>query len=91
MREKIEVLHKKALQMISFLDPHEASSALFKEWKILKIKDMVDIQICLLVHSFLKEKLSKLFENFFQKCSDIQIYPTRFSSSEFYTCHLLKV
>ena len=60
----------------------EPSSPLFKEWKILKIKDIVDMQNCLLVHSFLKGKLPKSFEIFFQKCSDIHINPTRFSSSE---------
>ena len=51
-----------------------------KEWNILEIKD---IQNCLLVYSFLKGKLPKSFENFFQQCSDIHINPTRFSSSEF--------
>ena len=43
---------------------------------------IVDIQNYLIVHSFLKGKLPKSFENFFQKCSDIHISPTRFSSSE---------
>ena len=82
IREKIEILQKKALRIMSFSDSREPSSPLFKEWKILKIKDIVDMQNCLLVHSFLKGKLPKSFENFFQKCSDIHINPTRFSSSE---------
>ena len=75
--------------MCTFLDPYknnrlrrEASSPLFKKWKILKIKDIVDMQKCLLVHSFLKGTLPKSFKNFFQKCSNIHINPTRFSSSE---------
>ena len=50
-----------------------------KEWNILEIKD---IQNWLHVYSFLKGKLPKSFESFFQKCSDIHINPTRFSSSE---------
>ena len=42
---------------------------LFKEWKIPKIKDIVDMQNCLLAHSFLRGKLLNSFENFFQKCT----------------------
>ena len=67
---------------MTFSNLCEPSLPLFKEWKILKIKDIVDMQNCLLVHSFLKGKLPKSFENFFQKCSNIHINPTRLSSSE---------
>ena len=78
----MEVLQKKALRTMCFSDPRQPSSPLFKNWKIFKIKDIVDIQNYLIVHSFLKGKLPKSFENFFQKCSDIHINPTRFSSSD---------
>ena len=82
IRDKIEILQKKALRIMSFSDLREPSSPLFKKWKILKIKDIVNTQNCVLVHSFLKGKLPKSFENFFQKCSEIHINPTRLSSSE---------
>ena len=52
IRDKIQKLQKKALQVLSFSELHEPSSALFKKWKILKIKDMVEIQNCLFVNSF---------------------------------------
>ena len=55
---------------------------LFKEWKILKIKDIVEIQNCLLSYSFLKEKLPKYFDNFLQRCIDIQPNQSRFNRSE---------
>ena len=67
---------------MSFSDFKEPSSPLFKEWKILKIKDIVEIQNCLLSYSFLKGKLPKSFDNFFLRCSDIHSNPTRFSRSE---------
>ena len=67
---------------MSFSDFKEPSSPLFKEWKILKIKDIVEIQNCLLSYSFLKGKLPKSFDNFLQRCSDIHSNPTRFSRSE---------
>ena len=40
------------------------------------------MQNCLLVHSFLKGKLPKSFENVFQKSSDVHVKPTGFSRSE---------
>ena len=40
------------------------------------------MQNCLLVRSFLKGKLPKSIENFFQKSIDVHVKPTRFSSSE---------
>ena len=82
IREKVEKLQKKALRIMSFSDFKEPSSPLFKEWKILKIKDIVEIQNCLLSYSFLKGKLPKSFDNFLQRCSDIHSNSTRFSRSE---------
>ena len=79
IKDKLE-RYKKALRIISFSDLRESSSHLFKEWK--KVKDVVEIQICLFVHSFLKGKLPESFENTFQKCNTIHANPTRFISSD---------
>ena len=79
---EIRVTSKKALRLMSFSDFKEPSSPLFKEWKILKIKDIVEAQNCLLSYSFLKGKLPKSFDNFFQKSSDIHSNPTRYRRSE---------
>ena len=43
VREKLEKLQKKALRIMSFSDFKEPSSPLFKEWRILKIKDIIEI------------------------------------------------
>ena len=82
IKDKIQKLQKKALRMMSFSELHESSSPLFKKWKILKIEDIVEIQKCVFVHSFLKGKLPKSFENFFIRCSDVHTNPTRFSNAE---------
>ena len=67
-------LQKKALWFMSFSDLREPSSPLFKEWKILKTKDMlVEIQNCLYVHSFSEGKQPKSFEKIFQKCNNIHV------------------
>ena len=52
IKEKIEQLQKKALRMFSFSDFRAHSSPLFKKWKILKMKYIVDMENCLLSHSF---------------------------------------
>ena len=65
IKDKIEKLQKKALQLMSFSDLHEPYSPLFKESKILKIKDIAEIENCLLVHDFLEGKLPQSFENYF--------------------------
>ena len=67
---------------MSFSDLEESSSLLFKRWKILKIKVIVDLQNSLLCHSFLNGKLPTSFKTFFQRCSDIHYAPTRLSKSE---------
>ena len=58
-------------------------SNLFIKWGILKMRDIVDIQNCLLSHSFLNNNLPKSFEIFSPKCSDIHSTPTRSSMPEY--------
>ena len=81
-REKVDKLQKKALRIMSFKDFREPSSPLFKDWKILKMRDLVEMQNCLLSYSFLKGNLPESFEHFFQKCSEIHSIPTRLNNSE---------
>ena len=57
----------KALQIISFSEFWAYSSPLFKKWRMLKLKDIVDMQNCLLSHSFPNDELPKSFLNFFSK------------------------
>ena len=51
IREKGEKLQKKALRIMYFSDFKNPSSSLCKEWKVLKIKDIIEIQNCLLLIS----------------------------------------
>ena len=61
IKDKIEKLQKRAFRIISIAD-FWAPSLLLKEWKILKMRDIVEIQNTLLVHSYLRGKLPKSFE-----------------------------
>ena len=86
-------LQKKALRIISksFSDLREPSSPLFKEWKILKIKDIVEIQNCLFLHLFLKRKLPKSFETFFRNVIPYMLIPLESVAQIAYICRALKV
>ena len=70
--------------IISFSYFQAHSSPFFRKWRILKIRDIVDMQRCLLRHSFLKDELPKSCEIIFKKCSDIYSSPTKSSMSEFF-------
>ena len=79
---KKKIRNYRKLRIISFSDFRDSSPPLLKEWIIHKISDIVELQNCLLCHSFLKGKLPTFFESFFQSCSDVHNAPTRFSKSE---------
>ena len=66
IKDRIKKLQKKTLGVIFFADFQARSSPLFTKWKILKIKDLVEMQNILLVHSFLKGELPKSFGIFSQ-------------------------
>ena len=64
--QKIIKLQKKALRIISFSEFRAHTSPLFKEHKILKFQDHIELENCLLIHDFLKNKLPQSFNNYFQ-------------------------
>ena len=66
--DKISIIQKNALRIISFSDP------LFKK---LKIKDNITLQNCLLVHDFINNKLPKSFKNTFNKLKDFHTLNTK--------------
>ena len=79
---RIKSKNYRKLRIISFSDFRDSSPPRLKEWIMHKISDIVELQNCLLCHSFLKGKLPTFFESFFQSCSDVHNAPTRFSKSE---------
>ena len=81
MQKKITVLQKKAIRIMSFADFNAHTSELFKQWEIIKMNDLVDIQNCVLSHSFINETLPESFKNFFEMCEDIYDFETRSSES----------
>ena len=55
---------------------------LFKKLKILKIKDHITLQNCLLVYDYINNKLPKSFNNTFMKLKDVHTISTRNANAD---------
>jgi len=79
--DKISVLQRKAVRIMSFSQFTEHSNPLFKELKILKVQDNIFLQNCLFVHDFFHNNLPKSFNNIFTKASDTHSSLTRHANN----------
>ena len=68
---KIQTLQNKAMRIISFKTSYVSSGPLYIENNIIKFKDLVKLNNCLLVYDFLNNKLPGCFQNFFKKLEEI--------------------
>ena len=64
-------MQRKALRIISFSQFDAHSGPIFKKLKLLKLKDHITLENCLLVYDFLKNKLPNSFDNFFVTTNQI--------------------
>ena len=76
---KIERAQKAAIRIISFSEFKAHTSPLFKELKILKFKDYIQLQHILLLHDHRNNKLPSSFKNFFSE-SNLDWVETRAES-----------
>ena len=75
---KICLLQKAALRIITFSDFRAHTNSLFKENKILKFQDQVTLENCLFVYDFFKNTLPRCFNNYFKTLKEI--YPSNVST-----------
>ena len=75
--DKISIIQKNALRIISFSEFNAHTDPLFRKLKILKIKDNITLQNCLLVYDFINNKLPKFFKHTFNKLKDVHTINTR--------------
>ena len=54
------------MRIISFSDFHASSSPIYKELKILRLKDFITLQNCLFVHDFFNNNLPLCFNDYYQ-------------------------
>ena len=65
--DKISLLQRKAIRIMTFSDARVHSDPLFKELKILKSNDNIFLQKCIFVHDYFHGKLPTSFNNIFNK------------------------
>ena len=77
---RVSILQKKALRIISFQPRDCHSSSLSKKQNLLKF-DKIQLEIVLLVSKYFSNILASIFDNWFTFCSDIHDYNTATSST----------
>ena len=75
--DKISLLQRKAVRLMTFSNFDAHSEPLFKELKILKFKDNIFLQNCLFVHDYFHGNLPKSFNNTFTKVENTHTSFTR--------------
>ena len=73
---RVSVLQKKALRIISFQPRDCYSSPLFKKQNLLKFEDKIKLENVLLVSKYFNNILPSIFDNWFTLCSDMHNYNT---------------
>ena len=77
LTNEIAILQNKALRIITFSDRNTPADPLFKQSKILKFDQMIQMDNCLLAHNHINKSLPKTFENFFQYSNNQHNHNTR--------------
>ena len=80
---KISLLQRKAVRIITHSKTRDHTNPLFKELKILKVMDNISLNNCLLVHDYFNAKLPQSFNAFFTKATDLHSIGTRSSNLGF--------
>ena len=70
-------LQKRAIRIITFSNYDAHTEPLFKQLKILKIKDIITLYNCIFIHDFSKNLLPSSFNDFFTLCTDLHETDTR--------------
>ena len=60
---QIQVLQKKSLRIIYFLNHNAHTSPLFRELNILKLPDKIDLKCCLFTNKYFNKCLPTIFKN----------------------------
>jgi hypothetical protein len=75
---------KRAIRIITFSKPDEHSEALFKQFDMLKLTDLVYFHNALFMYQYNNNMLPKAYDDFFQTISSMHQYNTRLASRSSY-------
>ena len=74
---EISILQRKALSILTFKDRYTPAEPLFKEMKILRLNDIIQIENSLLVLNEISNALPVAFNEFFQFSNNHHNHNTR--------------
>ena len=80
-KNAVHIIQKNAVHIITFAEFNAHTDPSLKKLKLLKIKDHLTSQNCLLVYDYINNKLPKSFNNTFIKLKDVHTIPTRNANS----------
>ena len=72
-------LQKKAIRIITFSSFSKHSSPFFKDLNIVKLSDIITLQLALFMYKFHNQLLPSVFDAFFNPARNIHSYNTRLS------------
>ena len=78
--ERLKILQKKAMRIIAGVKPREHTDPLFKEFKLLKIKEINEFLTARFMFKIFKGTIIDTLQELFLKNTDIHSYATRQSS-----------
>ena len=79
------ILQKRAMRVMTFSKFHEHSSEIFKHLKIVKLPDLVFLNIAVFMYKFHNRCLPSVVDTFFTQVNKKHNYNTRSASNMFYT------
>ena len=99
---KIKILQNNAIRLITFAESfYDHVTPIYKELKLLKLRDMVTLNNFLLIYDYFNKNLPISFNNFFYLASDVHSHGTRTavsgqlfipdSESVHYGCNSIKI
>ena len=78
------ILQKKALRIITFSSYNEHSSPLFKDLNVVKLSDIITLQLAVFMYKFHNNLLPSVFDSYFNSVRMLHNYNTRLSSKMTY-------
>ena len=75
--DKVSILQKNAVRIMTFSDFKAHSEPLFKQLEILKFKDSIALQNCLFVHDHLRGNLPSSLDKIFTRVNEIHSTNTK--------------
>jgi len=78
---KIQTLQNRALRLITFADsptsPYQHMAPIYKDLKLLKLRDLVTLKNLLFVHDYFNNNLPESFAGYFTRTGDLHPHNTR--------------